>query len=118
MRTTSDVVNSSYVIVLCGFVLSFALSWGWIITLQYFVSFVVWTTIVVFYIVWVAMTIVLYMKAGWLTVRCYFSLSSLSIDKPKNQIASLLSLRLYPVPLLAHAAPHPLTPCRLLTTDR
>jgi len=34
MRMMSDLVNSSYVVLICGFVGSFALSWGWIIVLQ------------------------------------------------------------------------------------
>lgn len=68
MRSVSDLYNSWYVVFVCGVVLSFAASWGWVIFLQYFVSFVVWTTVVAFYITWIAATLVLYMKGDILTI--------------------------------------------------
>jgi ABC-type multidrug transport system fused ATPase/permease subunit len=69
MRSVSDLYNSWYVVFVCGVVLSFAASWGWVIFLQYFVSFVVWTTVVAFYLTWIAATLVLYMKGDILTIN-------------------------------------------------
>jgi choline transporter-like protein 2/4/5 len=83
MRSMSDVTYSWYVIAICGFGVSFALSWGWVIFLQYFVSFVVWSTVVVFYVAWVVVTIVLYMKAGILTLD--------NIEWLANYLAELLA---------------------------
>jgi hypothetical protein len=68
MRSVSDLIESVYVVVVCGFLVSFAASWGWVIFLQYFVSFVVWTTVVVFYFTWIIITLLLYMKGDILTM--------------------------------------------------
>ena len=68
MKMMGDLMNSAYVVVLCGIFLSLALSWGWVIFLQYFVSFVVWSTVAVFYVSWAGGTVVLYIKGGILSV--------------------------------------------------
>ena len=68
MKMMADLMNSMYVVIICGLIVSLAMSWAWIIFLQYFVSLIVWTTVAVFYVSWVVITVMLYIKGDILTV--------------------------------------------------
>jgi hypothetical protein len=79
-RWMNDVVNSWYVIFVCGLVGGFILSWCWVVFVQYCAGPIIWLTIAGFYIAWIAGTLVLYVKGG-----------VINIDNTLNQLSDAAS---------------------------
>jgi choline transporter-like protein 2/4/5 len=66
MRYVNDVQKSWYLVMLCGLVLPMLLSAVWMVMLRYLAGVVVWVSVVVVNLALIALTIILWMKAGYI----------------------------------------------------
>ena len=76
MRYVNDVQKSWYLIMLCGLVLPMLLSAVWMVMLRYLAGVVVWVSVVVVNLALIALTIILWMKAGYLGQDHFNALAS------------------------------------------
>ena len=65
-RYVNDVQKSWYLVMLCGLVLPMLLSAVWMVMLRYLAGVVVWVSVIVVNLALIALTVILWMKAGYI----------------------------------------------------
>eukprot|EP00854_Cymbomonas_tetramitiformis_P026292 gene26292-32233_t len=65
-RYISDLAKAWPVILVCGCVVSFFLSFLWLVLIRYFVACITWVSILLVNLLAIALTIFTYVKAGWI----------------------------------------------------
>lgn len=65
-RYISDLAKAWPVILVCGCVVSFLLSFVWLVLIRYFVACITWVSILLVNLLAIALTIFTYVKAGWI----------------------------------------------------